>query len=203
MLQYLDNTAFIVYSNEGRFAPEKFADPIDEISSIKKRQIDETSAHWYNMFVEVNQIQDEVSLVSWGQSTDYEYYTISMGEPNKSMFATWPNEYKFTGIELQFSLDLGITERSSYSLLEWLGDCGGLLDALKLIAAALINPISRFFLSLELLTGLFRLLPSKRNDLNRSTLHSQTDFQYEVEKNFDRSEPIKPQSLFGGLYCSK
>ena len=84
MLKYLDNTAFIVYSNEGRFAPDQFADPIDEISTIKKRQIDETSAHWYNMFVEVNQIQDEVSLVSWGQSREYEFYTKEMSEPNKS-----------------------------------------------------------------------------------------------------------------------
>lgn len=142
MLEYLDNSAFIVYSNEGRFAPEKFTDPIDQISTIKKRQIDETSAHWYNTFVEVNQIRDEVSLVSWGQSREYEFYTKDMKEPNKSMFAKWPHKYKFTGIELQLSMDLVLTERSTYSLLEWLGDIGGLLDALKLIAAALINPLA-------------------------------------------------------------
>ena len=38
--------------------------------------------------------------------------------------------YKFVSFDLYVSLDSLVTERESYSLLEWLGDIGGLLDAL-------------------------------------------------------------------------
>ena len=54
VLEYFHDTAFIVYSNEGRFAPENFDDPIHRISTLKKRQIDETSANWYNTHVQEN-----------------------------------------------------------------------------------------------------------------------------------------------------
>lgn len=83
------------------------------------------------------------------------------------MFADWPNNYKFTGIELMISLDLGITERSTYSLLEWFGDIGGLLDFLKLIATVMITPLAKLALRMELLTGLFRIFPSKSDGSNR------------------------------------
>lgn len=63
------------------------------------------------------------------------------------MLVDQPNQYKFTGIELQFSNDLGSIERSTYSLLKQLKDIGGQLDALKLIAFGMISPIANYFLS--------------------------------------------------------
>ena len=39
------------------------------------------------------------------------YFNLEMKEPQASMFADWPKSYKFTGIELKFSLDLRLTER--------------------------------------------------------------------------------------------
>lgn len=96
---YMNETAFVVLSNEGRFAPDNFIDPVKKFSKIRKHKIDEISAHWYDTFIQMNQIQDETSLVSWGQARDFEYHSIDIKEPKKSMFADWPNKYKFTGIE--------------------------------------------------------------------------------------------------------
>ena len=58
------------------------------------------------------------------------------------------------------SLDLKIIERSTYSILEWLGDVGGLFDMLNLIGGVLIGPLAAFSLKMELLTQVFRFLPS-------------------------------------------
>ena len=65
-VSYLNETAFVVLSNEGRFAPDNFIDPVTKISKIRKHKIDEISAHWYDTFIQMNQIQDEIRLVSWG-----------------------------------------------------------------------------------------------------------------------------------------
>ena len=39
-------------------------------------------------------------------------------------------KYKFTSIDLILSSDIIVHERETYSILEWLGDIGGLFDAL-------------------------------------------------------------------------
>ena len=44
------------------------------------------------------------------------------------------------------SLDLKIIERSTYSILEWLGDVGGLFDMLCLIGGFLIGPLATYSL---------------------------------------------------------
>ena len=51
VFEYFRNTAYKFYSNEGRIAPDNFSDPVSRFSSIRKRKIDETSAHWYDKFV--------------------------------------------------------------------------------------------------------------------------------------------------------
>ena len=166
-----------------------------KISTLKKRQIDEKYAHWYDTVVQMNQIQEEISLVQWGQQSEFEYFSLKMKEPQKSMYADWPKNYKFTGIELMISLDLGVTERSTYSLLEFFGDIGGLLDFLKLIAAVMIGPVAKLALSMELLTGMFRVVPSKRHDSLNSLLHLQTGTFLDRANKSDQSEVSRPQLL--------
>ena len=45
-------------------------------------------------------------------------------------------------------------------MLDWLGDVGGLNDALKLIVGSIIIPISSFAMQTRLLTSFFRLQKS-------------------------------------------
>ena len=51
------------------------------------------------------------------------------------------------------TLDQDITqiERKTYSCLEWLGDIGGLYDALKLIGHSFVFPIALFGVNKEIL----------------------------------------------------
>lgn len=66
-LRLFKATNFVVYANEERFAPDNFEEPVQKVSTLKKRMIDETNAHWYDTLVHMHEIQDEISLVQWGQ----------------------------------------------------------------------------------------------------------------------------------------
>ena len=52
-------------------------------------------------------------------------------------------------------------ERSTYHLLDWLGDCGGLLDALFFLADLFIFPFTSFALTEKLLTRMALYQASK------------------------------------------
>ena len=43
-------------------------------------------------------------------------------------------------------------ERKTYSLLEWLGDVGGLFDGISIIASSIVSSFSAFALKAQLLT---------------------------------------------------
>ena len=55
---------------------------------------------------------------------------------------TRKNKYKFYSFEIELSKDLHQVNRQTYSILDWLGDCGGLLDALFTIGELLAGPFS-------------------------------------------------------------
>lgn len=46
--------------------------------------------------------------------------------------------------------------RQTYSLLDWLGDLGGLLDILYYIGLALVEPVASFTVNTKLMTSFFR-----------------------------------------------
>ena len=74
----------------------------------------------------------------------------------------WPTldkpdqKYKVVSAYISLSMDQTVIERQTYSLLEWLGDVGGLSDMLFLIGKLLISPIAAFALKAELLSQAFR-----------------------------------------------
>ena len=78
----------------------------------------------------------------------------------------WPdkrgsdNEYKITSAWISLSMDQIVVERQTYSILEWLGDVGGLFDMLRLIAGSLVAPLSAFALKAEMMTNAFRYTSS-------------------------------------------
>ena len=72
--------------------------------------------------------------------------------------------YKFSSFSMFVSPDLTVTERSTYSILEWLGDIGGLYDALFLICSALVKPFSSFWLTTEMISAFFREVSNNKED---------------------------------------
>ena len=64
--------------------------------------------------------------------------------------------YKFNSYFFQISEESTTIERSTYSLLDWLGDVGGLFDGLKLILSSMVVSISSFAIRNELLSMFFK-----------------------------------------------
>ena len=68
-----------------------------------------------------------------------------------------PNtRFKFTSVELNLNKDIDQINRQTYSLLDWLGDAGGLLDALFFIGEAIVEPFSVFALQSKLVSLLVK-----------------------------------------------
>ena len=59
-------------------------------------------------------------------------------------------------------MDQNVIERQTYSFLDWLGDIGGLYDALRLIGLFVVAPFSSFKQKAELLFHVFRFTKSLR-----------------------------------------
>ena len=59
--------------------------------------------------------------------------------------------YKFSSFKITFDKDLQYIERSTYSLLDWLGDVGGLLGILKALGEFLVAPFAAFSLRAKLM----------------------------------------------------
>ena len=72
--------------------------------------------------------------------------------------------FKFSSVEMQLNFDLQQINRKTYALLDWLGDWGGLLDALFLIGDVIIQPLSGFALQAKLMTLLVGFQGSSRGD---------------------------------------
>ena len=96
--------------------------------------------------------------------------------PLPSGFTTFPTKekpdtlYKFSGFVLSVSLDMLITERETYGVLEWLGDIGGLFDALRYIGYLLIAPIASYHLKTELLSSIFNKQKTQRSAPTPATI---------------------------------
>ena len=69
------------------------------------------------------------------------------------------SKYKFTSVELVINKDLYQISRQTYGLLDWLGDCGGLFDALLLIGEIMVTPFATYALNSSLVSKLVREQP--------------------------------------------
>ena len=112
-------------------------------------------------------LEDESSYLQYGQTVETEYFNFHMKETMPSGWINYPTEaspntlYKFISVEINLSLDLISWERSTYNVLDWLGDLGGLYDALFILLKALLSPIAGFTLYSTLLTKFFRFRASE------------------------------------------
>lgn len=115
--------------------------------------MDQYRPSWLPLFVERNLVEDEAGLLQYGDYELEDYYRLNFNTPLPSWMDHWPTEenpdnlYKFAAVWIEVSQDEFMTERDTYSLLEWLGDVGGLFDMLKLIGSWLVVPFASFRLS--------------------------------------------------------
>ena len=87
------------------------------------------------IFMQTNDLSDEIDLLQLGQEWNTEFETFNFGPSYPSGQSIWPTKedprlYKFNSMWLELDKEHQIIQRQTYSLLEWLGDVGGLFDGL-------------------------------------------------------------------------
>ena len=104
-----------------------------------------------------------------------DFQALTFASPGISFVDQWPSRenpdaaYKFVSLWFELSQSLITTERKTYSILEWIGDVGGLFDGLMIIASNLITPFATLTLQFALFTSA-KTTDAKSN--NTSTLRS-------------------------------
>ena len=84
-----------------------------------------------------------------------------MDQPNVSGWIDFPTadnpyaKYKYSSVSFNLDLNMQVINRQTYMFLDWLGDLGGLFDALCLICAAIISPMQSHTLKSRLMTLTF------------------------------------------------
>ena len=161
VFEYLTNMATVAWYNFGTF---KYADydkseRIAKQSSIISYKTKEKEQTWRAATLHLSELNDEIDFFQWGQIDNIEIEKFVFGSNfHPSSFKDWPtesepnNRYKISSLVINLDSNVSIIERSTYSCLEWLGDIGGLYDAMQLIGRALAYPIDIFALNVELVT---------------------------------------------------
>lgn len=80
---------------------------------------------------------------------------MHIGQNYASSWTSYPDRYKFTGFDLYFDLNLYTVERSTYDILQLLGDVGGLLQGLEWIGWALTGWYSTRFRNRFIISSLY------------------------------------------------
>ena len=125
--------------------------------------------------IQKNILNDETDAFNYGNVNEREFHTYLNKDPEPSAWNKFPTvenpltRYKFTSVEVNHSADRQTIGRQTYSILDWLGDMGGLVDALYYITKLLIHPLAAVALKTELLTSLFRFRESDEKLVLRRT----------------------------------
>ena len=146
-------------------------------------------------------LNDETQFFQFGYSEDRNFYSYQSTLPVASAWNKFPtledplSRYKFTSVEVNFSPDQQLVTRQTYSILDWLGDMGGLLDALYLIGMIIMSPISNFALKTELLSSMFRYRGSEEGLKSRTVSRRKLDFF----KRFFNMSSLEDCNIHGSL----
>ena len=117
------------------------------MSKIETNTVDNRVPNWTATFIERNKIVDETGMIQLGFSEERIFESVEVRVPEPSTAIWWPTrenpnqEYRITGAWLELGQATTTIERQTYSLLELVGDVGGLYDGLRLIAQSMLAPL--------------------------------------------------------------
>lgn len=72
-----------------------------------------------------------------------------------------PKIYKFNSFWFELRKYGTTIERETYSLLDWMGDIGGLYGGIVLIAQSMVSPIAAIAVKTEVFSQAFKISPIK------------------------------------------
>ena len=133
-------------------------DTIKREALIARTQTDQKNPNFIEYKIDASLLHDESDLVKLGFAEEIQFY--SAPTEITSTASAWDKfpvndplnpdlaftKYKFTSFAVSINMDLRQINRVTYGLLDWLGDCGGLIDAIFLIAEAIVFPFGSFAL---------------------------------------------------------
>ena len=152
-MDYLGNMRMVVFTDEETFHLTDYGSAaIEKRSRFFTAQVDNAKPTWFDGRYRSNRVDDEIDYIQYGQSSEEVFYEFLMSDALPSSWLNWPTvqnptaKYKYLSVEFNMSMDQKNWLRSTYSLLDWLGDLGGLLDALIHVARVLAAPMASFTL---------------------------------------------------------
>ena len=114
--EYIDSSKIIVVYNKGTAELSDYDNPVRLMSEMAETQFDNSLPNFVPMYIEQAKFDDESDFIQYGQFDEYDYIEMDLTSPRPSMYNNWPSDYKFTGIELWYGVDLKKRTRQSYSL---------------------------------------------------------------------------------------
>lgn len=113
---------------------------------------------WISLLLKTSFVHDESSMVQLGQSQEFTLHDWVVGKIVPSFWNKFPtdeepnNRYKFVSLNIMQDKDLTLINRKTYSLLDWMGDLGGLNDCLIVIGSILVQPFQLIALKAKLVS---------------------------------------------------
>jgi len=138
---YVGEAQLILMQNYEEFHPNLYHDEaIEKHSKIMKRQFDSAKPTFSMNIVRVNELDDETSYINYGQEVSRKYMNFNMKPNEWSSNTQYPEKYKFFSVNWQLDQDIYKIERSTYDLLDLIGDVGGVLEFFLFAFKALCLP---------------------------------------------------------------
>ena len=141
---------------------------IKSTSMFFQQQVSAGQNVWIAAQYQRNEVDDESAFLQLGQSTKLEFHTFDTLVTQPSAWTEFPTDdepskkFKYASFEIELSQDVIMWQRQTYSVLDWLGDLGGLFDALRLIGWAITSPFSSYVMKMALMIKFFNPFGAKR-----------------------------------------
>jgi len=121
--------------------------------------------------------------------------SLKQGIPQSSAWLDYPDKYKITGIEIMFSYDIIDYNRQTYSVLEFLGDLGGLYDALYYLGHFIVAHYATRALDTSILSGIFK----KRKAVDETNGEA-ANIDQRIKIDFEQVQTVDKQPQWRSLF---
>jgi len=104
--------------------------------------------HWIPSYISEKRFEDDSHWFMQGLEKEHRFWQWTMATAKPSIYTDWGTKWKVTAIEIYFEYDLEHFNRETYNFLVFLGDMGGLYDALLIIGALCVSKVSSIIYTL-------------------------------------------------------
>jgi len=143
MLDYLGPLDLVIVYKSTRLLARNFIDPFNKSIKISNQQIDYLKPNFIHSKLQQTILEDDINFFVQGIETESKFWDLDIGLPEISSLVHYQTgKYKITGMEILGSFDVIRINRETYSLLQFLGDLGGLYDAIFFTGIFMLSNIN-------------------------------------------------------------